>query len=129
MEPLGSTRLVSRVSSRRSLFCRSSFVLHSWQFLAVAIWLTACVSTTDPGPPPGARTTGAPVFAVGDQWVRSDGIYDLISADANSYLFAAGPDNVVRLTRALSIERVYRRLESDEQALLASIPLRAPPTR
>lgn len=42
-----------------------------------------------------------PTYAVGDKWIRNDGAYDLVRIEKGRYVFAAGPDREVHLTRDL----------------------------
>ena len=47
-----------------------------------------------------------PTYAVGDRWVRNDGVYELIRIEDDHYVFAASADRQVHLTRDLTIARI-----------------------
>ncbi len=78
----------------------------TWSLLGVT--LTGCAAAREPStaaPPPRAEP---PVYAVGDRWIRSDGVYDLIRIEDERYVFSAGPDREVQLTRELGLAKVVR---------------------
>ena len=49
-----------------------------------------------------------PTYAVGDRWVRNDGVYELIRIEDDHYVFAASADRQVHLTRDLTIARIQK---------------------
>ena len=49
-----------------------------------------------------------PTYAVGDRWVRNDGVYELIRVEGDHYVFAASADRQVHLTRDLMLARVQK---------------------
>jgi caspase domain-containing protein len=82
--------------------------------------LSACATAHDPagGPAPAER----PTYAVGDRWIRSDGVYDLVRIEEDRYVFSAGPDREIQLSRDLGLARVVR----GQQTLEFSPPARPP---
>ena len=74
----------------------------------LGVTLAGCAAAREPStaaPPPRAER---PVYAVGDRWIRSDGVYDLIRIEDDRYVFSAGPDREVQLTRELGLAKVVR---------------------
>jgi hypothetical protein len=58
-----------------------------------------CAASQDPGtPPPRAER---PTYAVGQKWIRTDGVYELVRIEDDRYIFSAGPDREIHLTRDL----------------------------
>jgi uncharacterized caspase-like protein len=49
-----------------------------------------------------------PTYAVGERWVRNDGVYELLRIEGDHYVFAASADRQVHLTRDLMLARVQR---------------------
>lgn len=49
-----------------------------------------------------------PTYNVGDQWVLTDGLYDLIRIDKDRYVFAAGTRRQIQLTKNLVVADVLR---------------------
>ncbi len=49
-----------------------------------------------------------PTFELGDQWILSDGVYDLVRADKNGYVFSASPQRQIELGRDLAVLRVIK---------------------
>ncbi len=49
-----------------------------------------------------------PTYAVGDKWIRSDGVYDLIRVEKDMYIFAAEGGREIHMTKDLGISRVLR---------------------
>jgi hypothetical protein len=44
-----------------------------------------------------------PTLQVGDKWIRSDGLYDLVRIEDDQYVFSSGPGRDLRLTRDLTV--------------------------
>jgi hypothetical protein len=75
--------------------------------LLAALLLAGCAQAGRPRDPVSAGGAGAaPAYTLGEQWIRSDGVYDLVRADADGYVFSAGPGQEVHLTRTLALARV-----------------------
>lgn len=72
--------------------------------LAAAIIATSGFAIAGPALQPAER----PVYAVGDTWVRNDGVYELARIENERYVFTAGSGREVRLTKDLAIARVER---------------------
>ncbi len=71
--------------------------------LALAILtLLACPTPASAQKPRAER----PTYALGEKWIRSDGVYDLIRIDKDIYVFAQGPSRQVHLSRDLGIARL-----------------------
>src|SRR5262245_39949593 len=49
-----------------------------------------------------------PTYTLGEHWIRSDGVYDLIRVEDGRYIFAAGVDRQVHLTQDLMVAMVQR---------------------
>jgi hypothetical protein len=60
------------------------------------------------GPPAAAQTPRAerPIYSVGDQWVRSDGVYELKTVTGDVYVFSSGSRNEIHLTKNLGLLKV-----------------------
>src|SRR6185436_18685305 len=50
-----------------------------------------------------------PTYSVGDRWIRSDGIFDLIRIENGIYVFAADDGREIHLNKDLLIVRTSRR--------------------
>jgi uncharacterized caspase-like protein len=76
--------------------------------LAALLLLAGCAAAG----PRAAGETGPraelPTLRVGERWIRSDGIYDLVRIEGDQYVFSAGPNREFRLTRSLGLARVQR---------------------
>src|SRR3972149_4956494 len=74
--------------------------------VALAFFLAALV----PWGPAEAQQPRAerPTLAVGDRWVRSDGLYDLVRIENDQYVFSAGPGREIHLTRDLTVASARR---------------------
>ena len=61
-------------------------------------------------PAAGAQKPQAerPTYAVGDRWVRNDGVYELIRIEKDQYVFAASAERQVRLTKDLMLALVQK---------------------
>jgi hypothetical protein len=49
-----------------------------------------------------------PVYTLGERWIRSDGVYDLIRIENGRYIFAAGVDRQIHLTQDLMVAKVQK---------------------
>ena len=56
--------------------------------------------------PTGKLRAERPVYRVGDQWVRTDGVYELVRIDRDVYVFAAGAGKEFHLTKDLGVTRI-----------------------
>ena len=61
-------------------------------------------------PPASAQKPRAerPTYSLGEKWIRSDGVYDLIRVEKDVYVFAAQGGREVHLTRDLMPARILR---------------------
>jgi uncharacterized caspase-like protein len=64
-------------------------------------------------PPPRAER---PTYALGEKWIRSDGVFELIRIEKDRYVFSARPRWEVHLNKNLGIARVQRNDEVVEFA-------------
>lgn len=55
--------------------------------------------------------SGRPIYALGEKWIRHDGVFDLIRVEKGGYVFAADGGREIHLTRDLVISRMSRRGE------------------
>lgn len=75
-----------------------------------AIGLVGCSVASDTKPTPPVPLTSSttkeraelPSYSLGDRWIRSDGIYELIRIEKDRYVFSAGPGNEIELTKDLA---------------------------
>jgi hypothetical protein len=49
-----------------------------------------------------------PTYTLGERWIRSDGVYDLIRVEDGQYIFAAGVDRQIHLTQDLMVAKVQK---------------------
>jgi hypothetical protein len=49
-----------------------------------------------------------PTLAVGDRWIRSDGLYDLVRIESDQYVFSSGPGREILLSRDLTVASARR---------------------
>ncbi len=61
------------------------------------------VTSTEPKP-----RAERPTYQVGEKWIRTDGVYELIRIEKDLYIFAQGPYYQVRLTKDLAVANVQR---------------------
>jgi len=61
-------------------------------------------------PPAAAQKSRAerPTYSVGEKWIRSDGVYDLIRIEKDLYIFAADNGQEIHLTKDLTVAKVRR---------------------
>jgi hypothetical protein len=63
-------------------------------FFLVAVWLLTPMASIGAEVPRAERRT----YTLGERWIRSDGVYDLIRVENGRYIFAAGVDRQIHLT-------------------------------
>jgi hypothetical protein len=71
--------------------CLVLLLLVGLALVACAISRDVSISTT-----PGARAE-RPTYSVGQKWIRSDGVYELIRIEDGRYIFAAAVDRQMHL--------------------------------
>lgn len=49
-----------------------------------------------------------PTYTLGEKWIRSDGVFELIRVEKDRYVFSARPRWEVHLTENLGIARIQR---------------------
>jgi len=49
-----------------------------------------------------------PTYALGEKWIRSDGIFELIRIEKDTYVFSARPNWEIQISKDLGIARVQR---------------------
>jgi hypothetical protein len=49
-----------------------------------------------------------PTYTLGERWIRSDGVYELIRIEDGRYIFAAGVDRQIHLTQDLMVAKVQK---------------------
>ncbi len=70
------------------------------------------LSAPPPGAKPPAATAGTgvradrPTYTLGDRWIRSDGVFELIRIQDGVYVFSADGGNEVHLTKSLSVAKL-----------------------
>ena len=75
--------------------------------------LLLCPAGAQAQPKPRAER---PTYALGDKWIRSDGVFELIRVEKDRYVFSARPRWEIHLTKNLGIARVQRNDEVIEFA-------------
>jgi hypothetical protein len=70
----------------------------------VAVWLLIIVAVAGAEVPRAER----PTYTLGERWIRSDGVYDLIRVENGRYIFAAGVDRQLHLTQDLMVAKVQK---------------------
>ena len=75
-----------------------------------AVVLLAGLALLSSPTPTAAQTPRAerPTYAVGEKWIRSDGVYDLIRIEKDLYIFAAVGGREIHLTKDLTVAKVRR---------------------
>jgi hypothetical protein len=63
-----------------------------------------------PGPAPAQPKPRAerPTYTLGEKWIRSDGLFELIRNEKDVYIFSARPKWEIQLTKDLGIARIQR---------------------
>src|ERR1700675_2792446 len=79
----------------------------------VLFLLLLCPADAQAQPKPRAER---PTYALGEKWIRSDGVFELIRVEKDRYVFSARPRWEVHLTKSLGIARVQRNDEVIEFA-------------
>src|SRR5262245_5531633 len=65
----------------------------------LALGPLGCATSPDPAqPPPRAER---PTYTLGEKWIRNDGVYELVRIEDDRYIFSAGRDHEIYLTRDL----------------------------
>ncbi|MFQ5830454.1 MAG: caspase family protein [Candidatus Methylomirabilia bacterium] len=49
-----------------------------------------------------------PTYSVGEQWIRNDGLYELVRIEDDRYVFVAGPGREIHLTKDLALAKIRR---------------------
>jgi hypothetical protein len=78
-------------------------VLHAVMLLSAFALLTS--STLVEAQKPRAER---PTYTLGERWIRSDGVYELIRVEDGRYIFAAGVDRQLHLTQDLMVAKVQK---------------------
>ena len=73
-------------------------------FFLVAVWLLTPMASIGAEAPRAER----PTYTLGERWIRSDGVYDLIRVEDGRYIFAAGVDRQIHLTQDLMVAKVQK---------------------
>ncbi len=74
-----------------------------------ALALSACATSQDQGTASDSRPRAErPAYVLGEKWVRNDGVFTLIRIENDRYIFSAGPDQGIQLTKDLMVARVQR---------------------
>lgn len=81
-------------------------------WLALVLGIAGCASGGS-SPPAASKgevsgSVGAerPTYKLGDRWIRSDGIYELVRLEDGHYVFSAGPHDEIELTKDLMPVRI-----------------------
>ena len=77
-------------------------------FLAgVALFACLCLSTAPLSAAPAPRAE-RPTYTLGEKWIRDDGVYELIRIENDRYIFSAGPDQEIHLSKDLGVARIRK---------------------
>ena len=80
-------------------------------FVLVGLALAVCLGLTTHWSAHSASDTpraDRPTYTLGEKWLRNDGAYELVRIEEDRYIFAAGPDQEIHLTKDLAIAQVRR---------------------
>src|SRR5260370_1789047 len=86
--------------------CRALTVLAG---LALVGCASASAITGGAGPPPVAASgpqAERPIYTLGDRWIRSDGVFELIRVQDDAYVFASDGGTEIHLTKTLGLAKV-----------------------
>jgi len=78
--------------------------IHRFPIFLVPVWLLITVALAAAEVPRAER----PTYTLGERWIRSDGVYDLIRIEDGRYIFAAGVDRQLHLTQDLMVAKVQK---------------------
>ena len=76
------------------------------------VLLLAAVLLLPPTPAPAQTAkprAERPTYAIGDKWIRNDGVFELIRIEKGEYVFAAEGRREIYLTKNLGLSRVSSR--------------------
>src|SRR5262245_1970387 len=76
----------------------------SWVVPCLALTVLGVATATTAQKPTAER----PTYVVGDQWLLKDGVYDLIRVEKDRYVFAAGANRQIHLTKDLALVSVIK---------------------
>jgi hypothetical protein len=71
---------------------------------SLVVWVLITVALAGAEVPRAER----PTYTLGERWIRSDGVYDLIRIEDGRYIFAAGVDRQIHLMRDLMVAKVQK---------------------
>jgi hypothetical protein len=106
LDPLQTLTIGQRREQERRLTGKGAemrWVLHALLLLA-AFTLFTCSTLVESQKPRAER----PVYTLGERWIRSDGVYELIRVEDGRYIFAAGVDRQLHLTQDLMPAKVQK---------------------
>src|SRR5215813_166694 len=72
----------------------------------LVIGSVGCATTPDPAQ--SRPRAERPTYALGEKWIRNDGVYELVRISDDRYIFSAGLDREIHLTRDLFPETVVK---------------------
>jgi hypothetical protein len=75
------------------------------QVIAVLLVLWGSDAAPVEAQPPAAER---PTYATGQQWILTDGVYDLVRIEKDAYVFAASPTREIHLNKDLVVTRVVK---------------------
>jgi Caspase domain len=78
--------------------------IHLFPIFLVPVWLLITVAVAGADVPWAER----PTYTLGERWIRSDGVYDLIRVENGLYVFAAGVDRQIHVTQDLMVAKVQK---------------------
>lgn len=74
--------------------------------LATLVALLAALAPWGPAHAQKPSRADRPTYQIGDKWIRSDGVFELVRIEDDMYVFASGPGRQVYMSRDLTIARI-----------------------
>src|SRR3990172_1714777 len=93
-------------------------LMRPWWIAPLALLAAAaCSAAAGPGAravgTAGEASDGRPAYRLGDRWIRSDGVFELIRLEKDLYVFSADKDHEVHLSQDLVPVRIVRYRSTD----------------
>jgi hypothetical protein len=85
-------------------------------WLVASVALVFCLSAPVLHAAPAKPRAERPTYTLAEKWIRDDGAYALVRIEDDRYVFAAGPEREIHLTKDLAIAKVRRAQETFEWA-------------
>lgn len=84
-------------------------IIRTALMILAVLSLSACAASNEPATALDSKPRAErPVYVLGEKWLRNDGVYTLTRIEDDRYIFSAGPDQEIHLTKTLMLARVQR---------------------